>query len=69
MARRQMLTVDERRSLFGVPTSRDDLARRYTLSRSDQDFLATRRGDQNRLGCAVQLALLRHPSMTPRVGR
>jgi hypothetical protein len=63
MARRQLLAEDERRSLFGVPTNRDDLARRYTLTRSDQDLIATRRGDQNRLGFAVQLALLRHPSI------
>jgi hypothetical protein len=37
------------------------LARHYTLTRSDQDLITGRRGVANRLGFAVQLALLRHP--------
>jgi TnpA family transposase len=61
MARRQLLTQEERRLLFGVPTDRDSLVRHHTLTRSDLDLVATRRGDPNRLGFAVQLALLRHP--------
>jgi len=61
MARRQLLTEEERRLLFGVPTDRDSLARHHTLTRADLDLVATRRGDPNRLGFAVQLALLRHP--------
>jgi hypothetical protein len=59
MARRQLLTEGERRQLFGAPADPDALVRHYTLSRSDLDFVATRRGDANRLGFAVQLALLR----------
>ena len=47
--------------MFGVPTDPDALARHYTLTRTDLDLVATRRGDANRLGFAVQLALLRHP--------
>ena len=61
MARRQLLTDDERRTLLGVPADPDDLARLFTLTRSDQDLVARRRGRANRLGFAVQLALLRHP--------
>lgn len=63
MARRQLLTDEERRSLFGVPTDRDALARHHTFTRTDLDLVATRRGDANRLGFAVQLALLRHPGL------
>jgi hypothetical protein len=63
MARRQLLTEEERRSLFGVPTDRDALARHHTFTRTDLDLVATRRGDANRLGFAVQLALLRHPGL------
>lgn len=63
MARRQLLTQEERRLLFGVPTDRDVLVRHHTLTRADLDLVATRRGDPNRLGFAVQLALLRHPGL------
>ena len=63
MARRQLLTDEERRLLFGVPGDPDALARHYTLTRSDQELVAARRGNANRLGFAVQLALLRHPGM------
>ncbi|MBP8062250.1 MAG: Tn3 family transposase [Brevundimonas sp.] len=61
MARRQLLTEEERASVFGVPTERAALARHYTLAPGDLDFLAARRGAANRLGAATWMALLRHP--------
>src|SRR3546814_4907360 len=61
MARRDLLTDTERRALFGVPTAREDLARHYMLSARDLALVAARRGDTNRIGFAVQLAVLRHP--------
>jgi hypothetical protein len=63
MARRPLLTDEERQLFFGVPGDPDALARHYTFTRSDQDLVAGRRGAANRLGFAVQLALLRHPGM------
>ena len=63
MARRPLLTGEERQLLFGVPNEPDALARHYTFTRSDQDLVAGRRSAANRLGFAVQLALLRHPGM------
>ena len=45
----------------GRPHDADSLARLFTLTRADRDLVAGRRGDANRLGFAVQLALLRHP--------
>ena len=39
------------------------MARSFTLSRSDQYLVAARRRDANRIGFAIQLALLRHPGM------
>src|SRR5690349_8822750 len=33
------------------------------FTRTDLDLIATRRGNVNRLGFAVQLALLRHPGL------
>ncbi len=64
MARRELLTDEERRALFGIPDDPDGLARCFTLARADRDLVAARRGDASRLGCAVQLALLRHPGTT-----
>jgi hypothetical protein len=50
MARRPLLTDEERQLLFGVPGDRDALARHFTFTRSDQDLVAGRRGAANRLG-------------------
>ena len=64
MSRRDLLTDEERRALFGVPADHDALVRLYTLSRDDLELVHARRGDANRLGFAVQLALLRHPGFS-----
>ncbi|MFC6392567.1 DUF4158 domain-containing protein, partial [Methylorubrum zatmanii] len=64
MGRRDLLSAEERRRIFGVPTERDDLARFYTFEAADLDLIGTRREDRNRLGFGVQLALLRHPGLT-----
>jgi TnpA family transposase len=61
LARRQLLTDEERQALLGIPPDADSLARLFTLSQLDRNLVAERRGDPNRLGCAIQLALLRHP--------
>ena len=58
MAHRQLLTEEERRLLFGIPHDADSLTRLYSFTRSDHALLIDRRGDANRLGFAVQLALL-----------
>ena len=63
MAHRQLLTDEERQALLGIPSDPDGMARRFTLSRADQDLVADRRRDANRIGFAVQLALLRHPGV------
>ena len=61
MGLRDILTDEERRMMFGVPEDHDALVKLYTLSRRDLDLIEARRLDANRLGFAVQLALLRHP--------
>jgi len=63
MAHRQLLTTEERQALLGIPLDPDGMARCFTLSRADQDLVAGRRRDTNRIGFAVQLALLRHPGI------
>lgn len=64
MGRRDLLSADERRRIFGVPNHRDDLARLYTFEPADLELIGTRRQARNRLGFAMQLALLRHPGLT-----
>jgi TnpA family transposase len=63
MAQRRLLTDEERQALFGIPLDPDGMARRFTLSRADQELVAARRRDANRIGFAVQLALLRYPGI------
>jgi hypothetical protein len=63
MARRPLLTDEERRLFFGIPDEPDGLARHYSFTRSDRDLVADRRGAANQLGFAIQLALLRHSGM------
>lgn len=63
MTRRQLLTDEERQALLGIPLDPDGMARRFTLSRADLDLVAERRRDANRIGFAVQLALLRYPGV------
>ena len=64
MGRRNLLSAEERTRLFGVPPDRDALARLYTFEPRDLDLIRRRREDRNRLGFAVQLALVRHPGLT-----
>ncbi len=61
MARRSLLTSSTRHDLFGIPEDPEHLVRYYTLNREDHDLIRTRRRDENRLGLALHIALLRHP--------
>lgn len=58
------LTDAERAALFGIPTDPDELARRFTLEKLDLDLIGQRRHDRNRLGMALQFALIRHSGVT-----
>ena len=64
MGRRSILSGTERASLLALPESPDDFARFYTFNESDIALIRQRRGDANRLGFAVQMALLRYPGYT-----
>ncbi len=57
-------TTADRGGALGAPgysADADALARLFILSRADRSLVAERRGHANRLGCAVQLALLGYP--------
>lgn len=64
MAQHELLTDPEREQLLGIPRNRDQLARLYTLERSDFDIIQRRREKRNRLGIGLQLAMFRHPGTT-----
>jgi len=61
MARRRLLTRDERRRLFDLPSDETAIIGHYTLSAEDIEFVGRRYGPANRLGLAAQIALMRHP--------
>ena len=65
LAHRQPLTDEQRQALLGIPPDADSLARLFTHFLADWSLVAERRGDANRFGCAVQLAVLRHPGAAP----
>src|SRR3546814_11086915 len=59
----QLLTESERGQILAIPTDRDHLARLYTFEPADIAIIGARRERRNRLGVALQLALLRHPGI------
>jgi TnpA family transposase len=61
MPRREILSPAQREALLVVPVDRAGLIEHYVLSEQDISLIRQRRGDHNRLGIAVQLALLRFP--------
>lgn len=64
MSKRELLSEAERAHLLAIPVDRDALVRLYSFDQRDIDLIRLRREDRNRLGIALQLALLRHPGMT-----
>ena len=61
MARRKLLTPDERQALLGIPDDEESLIRHYTLSPQDRLQAEVRRRPHNQLGYAVQLCIMRYP--------
>jgi TnpA family transposase len=61
MALRELLSASQREAFEAVPLDRAGLIEHYVLSDQDLSLIRRRRGAQNRLGLAVQLALLRYP--------
>lgn len=57
------LTADQRQVMMEIPRDLDarDLARHYTFTEQEIEWIHQHRRPSNRLGCAVQLALLRFP--------
>lgn len=62
MPRRPVLTATEREQLLAFPGDRQQRLQHYTLSDSDLAVIGERRGQENRLGFAVQLCYLPNPA-------
>jgi hypothetical protein len=61
MARRTLLSADQRTRVFGIPTEASEMAKHYVLTPEDLALIRAKRRSSNRLGFAVQLCLLRYP--------
>ncbi len=61
MTRRGCFTPAQRAHVLALPSEPRDLVRFYTFTPSELTWIRMRRGYHNRLGIAVQLALLKHP--------
>jgi|TARA_B100000378_G_scaffold228702_1_gene193201 TnpA family transposase len=61
MARRRLLTGEERRRLFDAPHDETMIVGHYTLASEDLDLIGRRYRPANRLGLATQIALMRYP--------
>lgn len=63
MPRRSTLTDAERKSLFALPDSHEDLIRRYCFSESGLSLIRQHRGTANRIGFTIQLCYMRYPGI------
>lgn len=62
MARgRELLTPEQRQVFMQIPEDEWVLGTYYTFSKRDLEIINKRRREENRLGFAVQLAILRYP--------
>ncbi len=63
----RIFTPQERKRLDAFPSeiAEADLIRYFTLSHSDLDLVRRKRGDQNRIGFALQLCALRYMGFCP----
>lgn len=60
MRGKELLTLEQRQEFIQIPSDSDwDLGTYYTFSSHDLDIINKHRRDHNRLGFAVQLAVLR----------
>ncbi|MGG1703302.1 DUF4158 domain-containing protein, partial [Bacillus paranthracis] len=58
---RELLTSEQRQVLMQIPEDEWVLGTYYTFSKRDLEIINKRRREENRLGFAVQLAVLRYP--------
>ena len=63
MPRRSTPSAAERNSLLEIPSTQNDLIRRYAFSERDLSIIRQHRKPENRLGFAVHLCYMRYPGV------
>jgi TnpA family transposase len=63
MPRRSILSEPEKESILTIPETKDELIQLYTFNELDLSIIKQRRGEENRLGFAVQLCYMRYPGI------
>lgn len=58
---RELLTPEQRQALMQIPEDEWVLGTYYTFAKRDLEIINKRRREENRLGFAIQLAVLRYP--------
>lgn len=58
---RELLTLEQRQALMQIPEDEWVLGTYFTFFKRDLEIINKRRREENRLGFAVQLAVLRYP--------
>ena len=66
MRGKELLTSDQRNMFMSIPDdmSDHDIEMHYTFTSEDLEFINKHRRDHNRIGIALQLAVLRYPGWT-----
>lgn len=66
MRGKELLTLDQRKTFMSIPDDMNehDIEIHYTFTSEDLGFINNHRRDHNRLGIALQLAVLRYPGWT-----
>ena len=58
---RELLTIDQRKSFMQIPEDECIVGSYYAFSKQDLEIIKRHRKEENQLGFAVQLAVLRYP--------
>ncbi len=58
---RELLTIDQRKSFMKIPEDECIVGSYYSFSKQDLEIIKRHRKEENQLGFAVQLAVLRYP--------
>ncbi len=64
MRYRPLLKTSRWSELAGIPSDEEGMIQHFTLSGEDIDHVLAKRGENNQLGFAVQLCLMRYPGHT-----